>query len=441
MRIGRDVAISRARMNQPVDPPAPQRALFRSEALAFQRDRRQWGEVALLQPVSTSILVWGALAALVLIIAFLFIAPYARKETVAGYLAPTTGTARIHALQSGIVSAVHVEEGQLVREGQPLLSVTTPQVSADGRDVNAAVLDALNRQRDVLARQIAAEGERDLSERARLTALIRGSETETTHIEGQVTTQRERIRLAEEFVAAATRLNPRGYVSDLDLRRREENLFEQRQNLDALRLQLAARRNQITEQRFTLEQLPIAVADRIRILEGELSATDQRIAEIGGRRAYEIRAPIAGRVSTLQATVGRPADPRQLQLTIVPEGSLLQAELFVPTRAAGFVRQGQRVRILYDAFPYQNFGTYGGRVIRISHTVLTSADITVPVQLDEPVYRVTVELERPDVDAYGNRIPLQPDMLLRADIILDSRTLVSWLVNPLLGAGARALQP
>jgi membrane fusion protein len=45
------------------------------------------------------------------------------------------------------------------------------------------------------------------------------------------------------------------------------------------------------------------------------------------------------------------------------------------------------------------------------------------------------------VDAYGKRIPLQPDMLLRADIILESRTLMSWLLNPLIGVGARAMQP
>jgi membrane fusion protein len=139
--------------------------------------------------------------------------------------------------------------------------------------------------------------------------------------------------------------------------------------------------------------------------------------------------------------VGKPADPRQLQLTILPDGSVLQAELFVPTRAAGFVRSGQQVRILYDAFPYQNFGTYAGRVVKVSHTVLTPGDVAAPVELHEPAYRVTAALDRPDVSAYGDRIPLQPDMLLRADIILDSRTLAAWLLNPVLGAGSRAMQP
>jgi membrane fusion protein len=274
-----------------------------------------------------------------------------------------------------------------------------------------------------------------------LAALIQGLMVEVSHIEGQVGTQRERIQLMQGLVTAAARLNPRGYVSDLDYRRREEALLEQKQNLDALGQQLAARRNQLTEQRFALEQLPVAAADRMRSLQGELSTLEQRIAEINGRRAYVIRAPVPGRVSSLQAMVGRTADPRQLQLSIVPDGGALQAELFVSARAAGFVREGQRVRVLYEAFPYQNFGTYGGRIAKVSRTVLTPADAGAPVEIKEPAYRVTATLDRPDVDAYGERIPLQPDMLLRADIVLDSRALMSWLLNPLLGAGARAMQP
>jgi membrane fusion protein len=113
---------------------------------------------------------------------------------------------------------------------------------------------------------------------------------------------------------------------------------------------------------------------------------------------------------------------------------VLEAELFVPTRAIGFVQPGQKVRILYDAFPYQSFGTYGGRIIRISQTILKDSDISVPVTLQEPAYKVTVALDRPDIDAYGQKMPLQADMLLRADIILARRSLMSWLTDPLLSA-------
>jgi membrane fusion protein len=174
------------------------------------------------------------------------------------------------------------------------------------------------------------------------------------------------------------------------------------------------------------------MAGKIQVLRSELATTEQRIAEVSGRRAYVIRAPASGRVSTLQATVGQFADPRRLQMEIVPNESVLQAELFVPTRAIGFVRPGQEVRILYEAFPFQQFGTYKGRVLKISQTILTKSDTFGPIELKEPAYRITATLDRPDIDAYGKKIPLQADMLLRADIILEKRSLISWLLDPLL---------
>jgi membrane fusion protein len=352
---------------------------------------------------------------------------------------PTAGTARIHAPQPGTISAIHVTEGQTVEEGHPLLTVTTPQVTAEGAEVNITILASLNPQRDLLARQIAMEDERTALERARLSAIIQGLATEISHLQAQMETQQERIQLAEGMVAAGASLAPRGYVSELELQRRKEALLEHRQNLDVVGQQRAARSNQLVEARSALEQLSMTQADRVRVLRGELGAVEQRIAEISGRRAYVIRTPIAGRVSALQATVGQVADPQRLQLTIVPEGSLLQAELFVPTRAVGFVRVGQGVRILYEAFPYQHFGTYRGHVARVSQTILTPADAVGPVPLAEPAYRVTATLERQTVDAQGEPMPLQPDMLLRADIILDRRPIMAWLLNPLLGAGARGM--
>lgn len=132
--------------------------------------------------------------------------------------------------------------------------------------------------------------------------------------------------------------------------------------------------------------------------------------------------------------MGQPADPRRLQMQIVPDGDTLHAELFVPSRAIGFVEVGQSVRLLYDAFPYQHYGSHRGRVVEVSRTVLDGTEIAVPFKLDGPAYRAVVALERPDVAAHGKRIALQPDMLLKADIILEKRTLVDWILNPLLSA-------
>ena len=409
-------------------------SLFRQEAIDFLHQHRSWGAVVLLQPISSKFLSWALAALVALILFFLSIAQYARKETVIGYLTPTFGTAKIFAPQQGYIKELHVKEGQDVAEGAPLLTVVTAQIAASGEDVNATVLAVLALQRDLVNRQIAAEERRSASEHERLTATFKGIELETAQLEDQRKIQNERLKISQSFVSSGATLSASGALPNIELKRREQAALEQKQNLASLDQQITARRTQLTDARHTLEQLPIVAAERIRVLRGDLSSIEQRLAEANGRRAYVIKAPTSGRVSTLQATVGQIADPRHMQLEIIPLDSTLQAELFFPTRAFGFVRPGQQVRILYDAFPYQKFGTYRGSVTKVSQTILTSNDAAGPIALKEPAYRVTVALERPDIDAYGLKIPLQPDMLLKADVILDQRSLMRWLLDPVLSA-------
>ena len=229
-------------------------------------------------------------------------------------------------------------------------------------------------------------------------------------------------------MASVAKLVAKGIVTNVEFKRRQSEALDQKQNLNSLRQQLAARQNQLTDTQYTLNQLPIVIAEKIQLLRNELSSVEQRIAEINGRRAFVIRAPIAGRVSALQASSGKLAEPNQLQLEIIP-ASTLKAELLVPSRSIGFVRVGQPVGIRYDAFPYQNFGRYKGTITEISHNILTRSDVSSAfITLEEPVYRVTAALDRQDISAYGKSMPLQAGMLLKGRC--DSRQALPNAVGP-----------
>lgn len=414
---------------------ALQRPLFRQEVIEFQQHNRQWGRVVPLQPLSTRLMVWCVAAAAAGVIAFLFFAQYARKETAAGYLIPASGTARVFAQQPGIVSAVYVGQGDTVEKDQPLLAVMTSQVATNGEDVNTAILNTLQQQKQALTRQIVEEVHRTASERQRLTAQVQEHESVWGQLEAQMAVQRQRIAILEKMVEAGSQLRVKGLVSEVDQRRREEALLEQRQAMISFNQQTTSRQGQLSEVRFNLEQLPFTQGAKIQALRNDLSAAEQHIAEVDGRRAYVVRAPIGGRISLLQASPGQAVDPRRLQLQIVPGNSPLQAELFIPVRAIGFVEVGQDVKILFDAFPYQRFGTYHGRIVKVSQTVLLDSDVAGPIKLKEPAYTATVALDRPDITARGKKILLQPDMSLRADIILEKRTLIDWIFTPLRHLG------
>jgi len=409
-----------------------ERKLFRPEAVAFQQHNRQWGQVSVLQPVPTGLTTWFMMVAVGLIAACLYFGSYARKETVTGYLRPAAGTAKIFAAQRGTIQAIHVKVDQLVEQEQPLLTIQTNQVADDDKDVNATMLVALRAQKASLSRQVDAEAQRAESERERLSASCGHLERQIAELQDQVELQSGRIKLSKEFVEAANTLKVKGDIPDIEVKRRQMALIEQQQSLSALKQQLAERQNQLTQSWASLQQLPTVTAQTVLGLHGQLAEIEQRIAEIDARRAYVIRSPTAGKVATLQATLGQAVDLQRLQLEIVPADNILVAELYVPARAIGFVRDGQTIRILYDAFPYQKFGTYGGQITGISQTILTAPEAGGPVTLHEPAYKVTARLDRPDIEAYGRRIGLQPDMLLKADLILERRSLLRWFFGPLL---------
>src|SRR5215211_87044 len=255
---------------------SPQK-LFRQEAIDFQRHHRQWGDVASLQPLSTKIVAWFLVVSAATITLVLFVAQYSRKETAVGYLTPTVGTAKVFAPQRGTVKAVHVEQGSTVREGQPLLTIETDQIAADGIDVNASMLHTLQSQKALIAENIKGEEQRTGSERERLTALVRGFEAEISQLQGQVQLQMERLKVVESDLDAADQLRSKGFLTAVEFKRRQVQALEQKQAISALHQQLAARQNQLTETRFTLRQLPTVMAQKVQALRNDLAATDQRI--------------------------------------------------------------------------------------------------------------------------------------------------------------------
>ena len=149
--------------------------------------------------------------------------------------------------------------------------------------------------------------------------------------------------------------------------------------------------------------------------------------------------PIAGRVAVLPVALGQPVGAGATVAVVIPNGAKLEAELLVPSRGAGFIKPGEEVRLMLQAFPHERFGTVRGTVTTISRTVLGPAELAIPgMEIKEPVFRVRVELMSDEIQAYGDVIPMQPGMLVSADVVFDHRSLIQWLFDPLFAVSRRA---
>ena len=414
------------------------RRLFRPQSVEF-RSGRIWSGTTLRPPVSLATLTAAFTAAVIAIGCFLGTQSYARKATVTGYLAPLHGVVRVMPPRAGTIQSVAVADGDSVHAGDPLLRVQAERMSIGGADIDASLRTALTQQRDLQLGQVAREEAAARSEEQRLRERIAGLQEECRALEQQLGLQHDRANLADDQARISRDLAAKGYLSAVEQRRREDARIGQAQALDALRQQLAAKQGDLVEQRYALAQLPGRTADRVAGFRAAAAEIDGQLAEAEGRRAYLVVAPAAGRVSAVQVTAGNAADPTQPMLSIVPEGEDLQAVLFVPERAIGFVAPGQQVRLSLEAFPFERFGAQEGTITSVAHTLLRPDQISAAVQPPrEPAYRVTVALHAQTITAYGQHIALQADMQLRADIIFDRRSFVQWLLDPVLSVRGRS---
>jgi len=124
-------------------------------------------------------------------------------------------------------------------------------------------------------------------------------------------------------------------------------------------------------------------------------------------------------------------------VTIVPANSTLQATMYVPSRALGFLRVGQSVAMKLDSFPYQKYGVLEGRLDAISATPIARTEASTGTRLataaddNEPLYTATVQLTDQFMHVGSQRLALQPGMQVEGDIRLDTRRLYEWLLEPL----------
>ena len=411
--------------------------LFRPEALA-ERQTRWLGTVVLAPQLSYRLFTLFAALASAAILGLLFFTDYTRKERVNGWLVPQHGLVQVFSPQPGVVTEIHVEEGAQVRKGDRLLVISAELQSSALGATQTEIAHRLASRRSSLQQDRLQLEKLGAQQSQSLTARVRALVAEQTQLKNEIDLQRSRIRLAEKSEARLQELHQRRLISDEQLQAAEVARLEQDSKLQALeRMRITTERERLTLQ-GELKDLPLKTAADIANVDRAIAQVEQELAEAEARREIVVMAPAAGTVSTLLAERGSRPNGTMPLLSIVPAGSQLEAQLFSPSRAIGFLHPGQRVLLRYQAYPYQKFGHYEGAIASISRSAINPAEL--PAQLagltslfvgTEPVYRITVSLNEQDVTAYGKPVPLQPGMQLEADILIESRRLIEWVLDPL----------
>ncbi|MET0308817.1 MAG: HlyD family type I secretion periplasmic adaptor subunit [Sphingomonas sp.] len=383
-----------------------------------------------------------------------------------GQIAPIGETKVVQAAEAGIVRKILVAEGQKVRQGQALIMLDPTVSSAEAAQVRAALLSAefdVARNRAVLSAldgkgfQFVApesapaseiETQRSLA-RARLgeiQAMAATGRSESgaaasasAEAQAQVRKLQQSLPLLDQQVRANEALAAKGYVSKLRVVEMKRQQIAETQDLAAARATVAklAQQSQSTSSATARSR----EGARGQILQDLVKAEDdararrEELAKVTLRSSFrELRAPVSGTISQLSVhTEGGVIEGAKPLVTIVPDNARLELEVSIQNSDIGFVKTGMPVNVKLQAFPYTRYGTIPGTVVAISPEAVVVKEGT------PPVFKARVSLSRSYIAVDGARVPLRPGMNAGADLVTGRRSLLSYLISPIVETGRDAL--
>ncbi|QOL25842.1 HlyD family efflux transporter periplasmic adaptor subunit [Thalassotalea sp. LPB0316] len=414
--------------------------LFRQEAIAHQSERLT-GEISLAQPLSIKLTVALLVATAIVIVCFLFNAQYARKETVRGFLMPNKGVIKSFAGQGGTVEKLWVSEGTHIEKGQPIATLILHKNSKNGVSLSTEIIAQLTEQRTLIDDEINQYSLLEATEKQNLTTRKTALSLEKQALEQQQLLANQKLTLLIEQLADIESLKQKGYVAKLDAERHKQALIDAQQEKQQVDRLLLKHDNQLRQIDFELANLPREYTLRVNNLRRQKADIENQLSQVKSNYQYTVTASHAGTITGIQVVEGETLSPSKAQskplLHILPEGSELVAEILLPTRSAGFIELGQDTRLRFDAFPYQRFGFIESEITRIDRALIAPNEVQLPIALQEPVYRLRATLNQQQISAYGKAFNLKSGMLFQADIMLEKRSLIEWLFEPIYSLKGR----
>ena len=337
-------------------------------------------------------------------------------------------SAKMQVLQNqegGIVQKINVKQGDLVQSGQVLVNLSPTQFGADFESKKQQVLSLMAKearlQAEVEGRELVFTP--DFSDMAKDYVAIERAEfyNRKMRLRADTTVIENQLKNASSELEIIKRLVDRGLEPQLERIRTEARVDEARGKLESLKRQAK------TEASSELAK----TAMELNPLRKALPALADRV-----ERTY-VRAPMKGVVNrVLVTTLGGVIKPGEAVLELVPSDDVLVVEAQVRPQDIGFVKIGQSANVKISAYDYSIFGSMSGQVTQIS------ADAVSREERGQTVYYyiARIETQTSVMNSLGKKLPIIPGMQAQVDIITGNKTVLNYLLKPIVGMKENAFR-
>ncbi|OGA84761.1 MAG: secretion protein HylD [Burkholderiales bacterium RIFCSPHIGHO2_01_FULL_63_240] len=409
-------------------------------------------------------LVRGALLVTVLLIVW---ASFAKIDEVTKGEAKVIPSRQLQVIQSfdgGVVSEILVKEGQVVEAGQLLLKVDETRATSGVREsaaqafalkVKLARLKALAEGKPFLPPEPSTadneevrivEEERQLydSRRSELSALVGISEQQLAQRHQEQAEARARrdsaarnLELSQQELTKTRPLLATGAVSEVDVLRLERDVTRARGEMEQAGAQIARIQAAISEATRKIQETDLSFKNEARkelsdVL-GKLNAINEGAVALADKvDKSQVKSPVRGRVQRLLAnTVGGVVSPGKDIVEIVPLDDALVLEAKIQPRDIAFIHPGQAATVKFTAY---DFAIYGGLDAVVENI---SPDTVTDERGQNTFYVVRVRTKQAN---FSEKLPIMPGMTAEVDVLTGKKTVMSYLLKPVLRAQSHAMR-
>jgi hemolysin D len=379
-----------------------------------------------------------------------------------GKIIPSGSSKLIQPLESGVIAAIHVRDGQTVKKGQVLIELDPTQTDAEqerlssehrSAKVESARLQALIAGRpDLMAPkgtepEVAALQQRMLRQQlaqydARVEAArhvidqrksaLQATKTTIVRLDSTVPMQEQRAKAYKQLV-------DEDFVSRMEYLAAEKQRIDETQELAKQRELLGQDISALAEAEKNYEALKSEFQQthmaELTSSETKSASLAQEVVKAGQRQGLQkLTAPIDGVVQQLAIhTVGGVVTAAQQLMVVVPQEHQLEIEAWVENKDIGFVKEGQSVEVKVEAFPFTRYGLIDGTMLSISNDA-------VPLEKGALVYAARVSMARSTIQVEDKLVNLSPGMSVSVEIKTGQRRLIEFFLSPLLKYGQESIR-
>ncbi len=425
---------------RPVSQPRPPSIMSRFEVTGLHE---LGSSIEFRRDTASSIMAVFFAALAIFIMIGMWVGTFSKQETMRGVVMGSSGSLRMTTTVPGIATKIWVKQGDTVKAGQKLLTITPQQTSGGSAslsqgDVESLEVQKLNTEKQIeQLRQLLSRDDNDLQQfDADSDALQNTLLEQIASLEKAVADQSRTVEKFQHYLNI-------GYTTRENLSAQERTRLEYLRQLADSRIQLSQLNTSRVERHRAIEQSRSSNTNQLSQLTGYLEDYDARIERAKSLVATDILASADGKIAALNVREGSEVEAGDTVAAIGDPDAPFTIGLQAPSKAIGLVTVGQRVVLKYDAFPFKTFGVKYGKITSIGEQplvlpkVLDTTSMADPRRPPQSNFLIEVQPEDSKIVAYGIERPILIGSTLTADVVVERRRLIDWVLDPILAMKGR----